>query len=56
MNSELKYIVKGVLYACVLFTGIYAAYYIISYEEPKKIKTQPPVITYDDLINTPGGF
>jgi mono/diheme cytochrome c family protein len=53
MNRELRYIFKGVLYACVLFAVIYAGYYIISYEKTKTIKKQPPVITYDDLMNTP---
>jgi mono/diheme cytochrome c family protein len=55
MNRELRYIFKGVLYACVLFAVVYAGYYIISYEKNKTVKTQsqPPVITYDDLMNTP---
>ena len=53
MNSELRYIFKGVFYACVLFAVICAGYYIISYKKTKTIKKQPPVITYADLMNTP---
>jgi mono/diheme cytochrome c family protein len=54
MTRELRYIFKGVLYACVLFAVVYAGYYIISYEKNKTVKTQsqPPVISYDDLMNT----
>ena len=51
MNSELRYIFKGVFYACVLFAVIYAGYYIISYEKTKTIKKQPPIIAHENLLN-----
>ena len=53
MNIELKYIFKGVVYACALFTIIYAGYYIISYKKNKLVQKQPVTITYDDLMNIP---
>jgi mono/diheme cytochrome c family protein len=53
MNNELKYIFKGVLYTCALIAVIYISYYIISYQRNKAVETKPPVITYDELINTP---
>jgi hypothetical protein len=53
MNNELKYIFKGMFYTCLLFVGIYIAYYIISSSKKSTVKKQLPIITYDDLMNTP---
>ncbi len=53
MNCELRYIFRGLLCACILFAVVYAGYYFISYGKAKTIKKQPPIITYDDLMNTP---
>jgi cytochrome c len=52
MNSELKYIVKGVLYTCALIAVIYAAYYIFSYKKTATVE-KPSVITQDELKNLP---
>ena len=53
MNNELKYIFKGVLYICLLFTCMYIIYYAVSYKQNISKKEQPPVITYDDLMSRP---
>ena len=52
MNSELKYIFKGLIYACILIAVIYAAYYILSYKNTSTVE-KPLVITQDDLRNLP---
>jgi mono/diheme cytochrome c family protein len=53
MNRELRYIFKGVFYACVLFAVVYAGYYLISYEKNKAAQRKPPVITHEDLLKIP---
>ena len=48
----MRYIFKGVLYTCVPFAVIFIVYYIISSRKELTVKKQPPIITYDDLMNT----
>ncbi|MEP6465629.1 MAG: cytochrome c [Parafilimonas sp.] len=52
MNNEVKYIFKGVLYACLLFAGIWISYYVIYSKKETAVKKQQPIISYDDLMNT----
>ena len=53
MNSELKYIGRGVLYIVMIFVIIAVAYFAFYYEKHKPAVTEHLNITYEDLINRP---